>query len=447
VRDQVRKLIQSRDLYAFLATFDVLQRREVPPEVIVREAVCGLGEMLIQDTYPTTVPRGLMGLVGAWQAAQFVPPSERLKPIAQALWYASTEKKHAPVRLGRIKPNSFGSPSHRLRSFELALSRRYPRKAYALFQGFLGNSRQRYMIRDKVLLGALDDTSYLGHKLITFAKAWQLGIAMGFAPAAPAFFPALHLAMLGKREHDISQHVRDRLAAGKVELKPYAQQRGDLGRREADALEHQILWDGDDEKLVDAIAGLMADGYGVRSILDAVLVAAARSVVNAEPERWVLAVHGFNYTSECRFVTRSSRHPQRLLAAYMAALFVRRMARQSTKLKENRDPLGGQELPKSTKPIETLDHAITISNTLEAARCALAALERGRNEALYAQLVLGAAMNDGTQAFGHDVEMAANAIDAYTFSLSPNKAVLLEALAYFLAVLPKGHTVHRELWA
>jgi len=56
-------------------------------------------------------------------------------------------------------------------------------------------------------------------------------------------------------------------------------------------------------------------------------------------------------------------------------------------------------------------------------------------------------MNDGTQATGHDMEMAANAIDAYAFSLSPNKAVLLEALAYFLAILPKGHTVHRELWA
>jgi len=447
VRDQVRKLIQCRDLYAFLATFDVLQRRKVAPETIVREAACGLGEMAIQDAYPTTVPHGLMGVISAWQAAQFVPPDERLKPIAQALWYATTEKKHAPVRLGRIKASSFGSPSHRLRSFEVALARRYPRKAYALFQGFLGNSRQRYMIRDKVLLGALEDTSYVGHKLVAYAKAWQLGIAMGFKQTAPAFFPALHLTMLGKREHDISQHVRDGLAAGKVDLKPYAQQRNDLDQQKADALEHQILWDGDDAKLVEAIAGLMAEGYGVRSILDAVLVAAARAVVNAEPERWVPAVHGFNYTSECRFVTRSSRHPQRLLAAYMAALVVRKMARQSTKLKANRDALGGQKLPKSTDAIGTLEHAITISNALEAARCARAALEREQNEALYAQLVLTAAMNDGTQATGHDMEMAANAIDAYAFSLSPNKAVLLEALAYFLAILPKGHTVHRELWA
>ena len=446
VRDQVRKLIRSRDLYAFLATFDLLQRREVPPEVIVREAACGLAEVLFQDEYPSTVPHGIMGLIGAWQAAQFVPTTERLRPLSQALWYATTEKKHDPIRLGQIKASSYGSPSHRLRGFEHALSKRHPRKAFALFQSFVRNPKQRYIIRDRVLFGALNDTSYIGHKLIYWAKVWQLGIAIGFERTTPAFFPALHLTMLGKREHDISQHVRDRLAAANVDLKPYARQRKDLGQAEADALEQQILWDDDDGKLVETIAALMADGYGVRSILDAVLVAAARSVVNAEAERWILAVHGFNYTSECRFVTRSSRNPKRLLAAFMAALFVRKMARQSTKLGENRDPLGGTALPASTDPITTLNHAILISNVPEAARCALAAIERGRADELYAQLVLTCAMNDGTQAFGHDIKMAANAIDAYTFSLSPNKAVLLEALAYFLATLPTGHTVHRELW-
>jgi len=419
----------------------------VPPDVIVREAACGLAEVLIQDEYPSTVPHGLMGLIGAWQAAQFVPKAERLKPIAQALWYAATEKKHDPIRLGRIKASAYGSRSHRLRSFDYALKTQRPRKAYALFQGFARNPKQRYIIRDRVFFNALDDTSYIGHKLIYYAKVWQLAITMGFERTAPAFFPALHLTMLGKREHDISQHVRDRLTAGKIELKPFARQRKDLGQAEADALERQILWDDDDGTLVDAIAALMADGYGVRSILDAVLVAAARSVVNAEPERWILAVHGFNYTSECRFVTRSSRNPQRLHAAFMAALFVRKMARQGTKIGEDRDPLGGQQLPATTDPIETLNHAILISNPPEAARCALAALERGKAEDLYAQLVLTCAMNDGTQAFGHDIKMAANAIDAYTFSLSPNKAVLLEALAWFLATLPKGHTVHRELWA
>jgi len=419
VRDQVRKLIRSRDLYAFLATFDVLVRREVPPEAIVREAACYLGEVLIQDDYPKAVPHGLMGLVGAWQAAQFVPTADRLRVLAQALWYASTEKKHDAVRLSRVKASSYGSPSHRLRAFEHALVKRHPRKAFALFQAFVRNSRQRYMIRDRVLLSALDDTSHLGHKLIYWAKVWQLGIALGFERIAPAFYPVLHFTMLGQPEHDISQH----------------------------ALEHQILWDTDDAKLVETIAALFAAGYGVRSILDAVLVAAGRSVINAEAERWVLAVHGFNYTSECRFVTRSSRNPKRLLAAFMAPLFVRRMARQSTTLGENRDPLGGTPLPKTTDPIETLNHAILISNAPEAARCALAAIERGRADELYPQLVLTGAMNDGTEAFGHDVKMAANAIDAYTFSLSPNKEVLLEALAWFLATLPKGHTVHRELWS
>jgi len=447
VRDQVRKLIRSRDLYAFLSTFDVLVRREVAPEVIVREAACGLGEVLFQDAYPTTVPHGLMGLVGAWQAAQFVPKAERLKPLSQALWYAATEKRHDPVRLGRIRASSYGSPSHRLRGFEHALRTGRPRTAFALFQGFVRNPKQRYIIRDRVFFTALDDTSYMGHKLVSYAKAWQLGIGMGFERTAPAFFPALHLTMFGTREHDISQHVRDRLAAAKVDLSPYGRQRKDLGKEEADALEHRILWDGDDGALVDAIAGLMAAGYGVRSILDAVLVAAARSVVNAAPERQMRAVDGFNYTSECRFLTRSSRNPQRLLAAFMAPVFVRKMARQSTTLGENRDPLGGATLPDSTDPVETLNHAVLISNAPEAARCARAALERGRAEALYAQLVLTCAMNDGTQAFSHDIKMAANAIDAYTFSLSPNKTVLLEALAWFLATLPKGHTVYRELWA
>ena len=452
VRDQVRKLIRSRDLYAFLSTFDVLVRHEVAPEVIVREAACGLAEVLFQDIYPTAVPHGLMGLVGAWQAAQFVPKAERLKPLAQALWYAATETRHDPIRLGRIRASSYGSPSHRLRGFEHALRKGRPREAFALFQGFVRNPKQRYIIRDEVFFTALDDTSYIGHKLIYYAKVWQLGIAIGFERTAPAFFPALHLTMFGTREHDISQHVRDRLGAGNVDLKPYGRQRKDLGKEEADALEDRILRDGDDGSLVDAIAALMAAGYGVRSILDAVLVAAARSVVNAKPERQIRAVHGFNYTSECRFLTRSSRNPQRLLAAFMAAVFVRKMARQSlapdsASPDENRDPLGGGTLPDSTDPVETLNHAVLISNPPEAARCTRAALERGRAEELYAQLVLTCAMNDGTQAFGHDIKMAANAIDAYTFSLSPNKAVLLEALAYFLATLPKGHTVHRELWA
>jgi len=447
VRDQVRKLIRSRDLYAFMATFDVLVRREVPPEAIVREAACYLGEVLIEDDYPKTVPHGLMGLIGAWQAAQFVPTADRLRVLSQALWYASTEKKHDAVRLSRVKASSYGSPSHRLRALEHALVKRHPRKAFALFQGFVRNSRQRYMIRDRVLLSALDDTSHLGHKLIYCAKVWQLGIALGFERIAPAFYPVLHFTMLGQPEHDISQHVRERLEAKGVDLAPYAQQRKDLEQKEADALEHQILWDTDDGKVVDTIAALFADGYGVRSILDAVLVAAARSVINAEAERWVLAVHGFNYTSECRFVTRSSRNPKRLLAAFMAPLFVRRMARQSTTRGENRDPLVGTPLPKTTDPIETLNHAILISNSPEAARCVLAAIERGRADELYPQLVLTGAMNDGTEAFGHDVKMAANAIDAYTFSLSPNKEVLLEALAWFLATLPKGHTVHRELWS
>jgi hypothetical protein len=452
LRDQVRKLIRSRDLYAFLATFDVLQRRGVPPEVVVREAACALAEVLYQDEYPKTVPHALMGLVGAWQAAQFVPVTERLKPLAQALWYSTTEEKHDAVRLGRIKASSYGSPSHRLRSFEHALDKHHPRKAYAVFQGFIRNPKQRFIIRDRVLLDALEDTSYIGHKLIYYAKVWQLGIALGFERVAPAFYPALHLGMLGRREHDISQHVRDALGPAAVDFSPYARQRKDLGPAEADVLEQQILWDDDDAKLVEAIDALMREGFGVRSILDAVLVAAARSVVNAEPARWILAVHGFNYTSECRFVTRSSRNPKRLMAAFMAALFVRRMARdslpqQGQRLEADRDPRAGTVLPESTDPIQTLNHAILISNPPEAARCAAAALERGRADELYAQLVLTCAMNDGTQAFGHDVKMAANAIDAYTFSLSPNKTVLLEALAWFLATLPKGHTVHRELWA
>jgi hypothetical protein len=452
LRDQVRKLIRSRDLYAFLATFDVLQRRHVPPEVIVREAACALAEVLIEDEYSKTVPHGLMGLIGAWQAAQFVPTAERLKPLSQALWYAATETKHDAIRLDRIKASSYGSPSHRLRSFEHAIEKRHPRKAYAMFQGFIRNPKQRFIIRDRVLFEALEDMSYIGHKLISYAKAWQLGIALGFERVAPAFFPALHLSMVGRREHDISQHVRERLGPGAIDFAPYARQRKDLGRAEADALERQILWDDDDGALVETIAALLRDGFGVRSILDAVLVAAARSVVNADAERWILAVHGFNYTSECRFVTRSSRNPRRLMAAFMAALFVRRMAGQSlpkrsAQLKENRDPLAGTTLPETTDPITTLNHAILISNAPEAARCVDAALERGRADELYAQLVLTCAMNDGTQAFGHDVKMAANAIDAYTFSLSPNKNVLLEALAWFLATLPKGHTVHRELWA
>ena len=447
MRDQVRKLIRSRDLYAFLATFDVLQRRAVPLDDIVREAACALGEVLVQDEYPKAVPHGLMGLVGAWQAAQFVPREERLKPLAQALWYAATEKKHDPVRLERVKASSYGSPSHRLRSFEHALDKHHPRKTYALFQGFVRNPKQRYVIRDRVLLEALDDTSYIGHKLIYYAKAWQLALGLGFERTAPAFFPALHLTMLGEREHDISRLVREWLAAAKVDLKPYGRQRKDLGPKEADALEAQVLWDTDDGRLVETVAGLLAEGFGVRSILDAVLVAAARSVVNAEDKHRLHAVHGFNYTSECRFVTRSSRNPRRLMAAFMAPLFVRRMARQSTTLGGSRDPLGGTPLPASTDPITTLNHAILISNPPEAARCVDAALERGRAGELYAQLVLTCAMNDGTQAFGHDIKMAANAIDAYTFSLSPNKKVLLEALAWFLATLPKGHTVHRELWA
>ncbi|MBN1916361.1 MAG: hypothetical protein JW889_00515 [Verrucomicrobia bacterium] len=447
MRDQVRKLIRSRDLYAFLTTLDVLQRRAVPLDDIVREAACALGEVLIQDEYPKAVPHGLMGLVGAWQATQYVPHEERLKPLAQALWYAATEKKHDPVRLDRIKASGYGSPSHRLRSFDHALERHHPRKAFSLFQGFVRNPKQRYIIRDRVLLEALDDTSHLGHKLISYAKVWQLALGLGFERTAPAFFPALHLTMLGAPEHDVSRHVRERLDGAKIDLKPFARQRGDLGPKEADAFETQILWDTDDAKLVETIAKLFAEGFGVRSILDAVLVAAARSVVNAEAERWMLAVHGFNYASECRFVTRSSRNPRRLMAAFMAALFVRRLARQSTKGGENRDPLAGTKLPGSTDPITTLNHAILISNPPEAARCVEAALDRGRADELYAQLVLTCAMNDGTQAFGHDIKMAANAIDAYTFSLSPNKTVLLEALAWFLATLTKGHTVHRELWA
>lgn len=452
MRDQVRKLIRSRELYAFLATFDVLQRRDVPPEVIVREAACGLAEVVYQDEYDKTVPQALLGVIGAWQAAQYVPAADRLRPLSQALWYAATETKHDPIRLGRVKASGYGSPSHRLRTFEHALEKHHPRKAYAVFQGFIRNPKQRFMIRDRVLLDALEDTSYLGHKLIYFAKVWQLAIALGFERVAPAFYPALHLSMLGRREHDISQHVRDALGPGPIDLTPYARQRGDLGPAEADVLEQQILWDDDDAKLVETIAELFAEGFGVRSILDAVLVAAARSVVNADAERWILAVHGFNYTSECRFVTRSSRNPKRLMAAFMAALFVRKMARdslpqQGEKPTADRDPLGGAALPESTDPIETLNHAILISNPPEAARCALAALERGRADELYRQLVLTGAMNDGTEGFGHDVKMAANAIDAYTFSLSPNRHVLLEALAWFLATLPKGHTVYRELWA
>ena len=292
-------------------------RAKAPPLELVRAAARGVA--LHYDRASGVAPRSLAILSAATNLTSVMEPRDQVLPVLQAIAYAASEKKPAPI----AKPPLIvsGEVTHLGRSFLFAVRAGDVAEAESIFLGMVDEGWERKMAGDMLFRAALEDMGEGGRKLFLSVKSWQLARSLGFKGARTILRPAVDYLVKGPRDRTAYETILAVLGKEWVDLEALASGGRPLdepGRKRM----HLIASAPSDAACIDATLALLRDGYAASVLAEGLVVAAARRLLTAKGYD-TEAARRFLFAHASRFVLNFSRTSERLYVLFQAALRVR----------------------------------------------------------------------------------------------------------------------------
>jgi len=440
LRKNLFALLWERDPDLFVSEARRLHLQSSDSIQLAHSIALELAPTLYWEEYPGYLNHGMLGIMAAAQAENFIFPYRKNLAIIQSLWNASLEEKSAPYVFSQT---SNGTGKVKLKEFRGALETMDDELLHYALARSVG-AEDYTVFRDELLSWAMRDVYDIGHKLIYLVKTIEFIELTQSNEAARLLFPAVHYLRKAPEDREYALILEEKLAQLELPREEYLSNKDDLSREEADRLERVIVFHYP-ALIIENLVYELNDGISIGSLFEVILRAASQAILSAHPKHWVYAIHGYNFAHAARQAfQRTQRIEDRLFLPFIAALMVNKMAASSL------NPHKGESLflhvDEDVSPGGLRD-AIEASEPVRAGRIAYQLGEEGKALSAIAQtLVNVAAQNDGSMAFGHDLKLAVHSVTDYQASRVAGRAKYLAGCAYFLAQIEKDYDLFRELY-
>jgi hypothetical protein len=409
----------------------------------------------------------ILGLRTSVHLAPFLPPSERLLPLLQSVWYIPAGLDiwnqllgKYPGRYATMKGMTVPPPSHgpvvwqqeqapiveegtvedRLHAHMIATMTGDARRAHGLFLGLAAEPAVRPALRDHLLfLGLIDlqDTIIgrkarnTGHKALRARAVTDLADAIGWDQAEGVYYMGVPDMAVGPLYYSLYDAACVLLAAEFPDAgKGLVANAGALKPGEVEELV-ALLMTADQPAVWGRLTSLLRAGASVRSVGDALQVAAAELILRTTvPRQFTDAQHAFDYCNVANYWLRSTRSPYQARVPYLMANFINDAARANTLVAPVPiEPVTGDV------SLESLDEAILAFDIPRATALADAYVRSGRDRAAYQAAVALTASK--FQDDPHNQKITHSSFEEYAHNSTHLRDRLLVAPVRLLAGWPK----------
>ncbi len=432
--DFMNELFHTTKVKDFVALFKEAEEKYKDPQKFLSDITTYLPLRLYEHYYGDTVPHSLFGLLSAHQTQSFLPEEQRWRPFAQQCWFATQEQKRTPLNLETNGTKIQGNLDERWQYFQAATNEENFADAMASAQSFLKNDQDRTFFRQKSLTLAMKDTSYGGQKLSYLFHAWRVAEALQWNHTEKILAPALHLIVIGPKDHSLSQLVQE--SCGQTPLSFFSEQQGQLSTNNYEEIESLLLFSNDTEECLSQFEILANSGAGLAPIL----LAAAQGLSNSANGQWIWPMRAFHF---CYVIEQWAELDleKKGYAMAIAASLVNQASNRSRVSNQNCNLNEVAQQLSPVEPFEVLRRVISHTDPHAAATAvyAILGMKEDKTEELFQTLLSQAIKNDGQICYGNDILYISEALDCYRRFNLQQKEKLPVSAGYFLGRIKKGY--------
>jgi hypothetical protein len=492
---KLHEQILGRDQRATSDVFYDLVRAERPLDEMLLETI-KIASPYIHVPYHQRIDNGVFRFVNndhcllsaraALQLRKFVGGREALVPMAQTMWYVPTGLDPWNQLLGNIpghyarnrfqlgdpfpEPTSHiadqeplyldGTLDERLNEWLRLVQVGDVVNAYRVFLGLVEEEDREKVFAQLVFAGLIDvqdrmyyNRSYTtGHRAYRARSVVELCDAVGWENAHPIIYAGVPDIAVGP--HWYSSYEMAGEVAWIVLSEAGERQKSSIGASPEQPPERRLLANSEplsaaesamlvhaltrseEPAAIDAISQLLLGGKAVRSIVDAIQVAASQLVIETgDPRNFAMPQHCFQYTSTLGWFMDRFRHPHRIKLLYVAASFINQTARWLRAVPGNAahdtTPTPAMTALPARDLLVQLDDAQVRRSADEAVALTRAYIDSGEDRRpLIRTLALGAAKHGNDT---HNQELGLCFVESYTDNSDPGRDRLLLACAQHTA--------------
>ena len=436
--DFLEKLFHTTKAKEFAASFKEAQEKYASPLEFVRDVAAYLPIRLYEHYYDDTVPHSAFGLACANLVQNNFPEEQRWRPFAQQTWFAVQERKRSPLKLYSVDAKSEGDREARWGRFEQTAREGDFGEAFAWAKGFLGGAEEREYFRQQTLSYAVDDTFHGGHKFLYLFQMWQLAESLNWEHLDRLICPALHYLVVGTQDHSLSETVQQQWQ--RDPLTSVLDNQGSVSGSNYEELESALLTGPDIQSTFNALRSVARSGASFRAIQDALLVAAAQSLLNADSGEWIWPMRAFHFAYVAGAAVNGE--PRRKTYALMMATALLHQASAKSRETDHNREVG--DVARRFCPIEPFDVLRSVVSHTDphasaTAVYAILGMDEQKKEELFHALCSLAVKNDGDVCYGNDILFLHESLDCYRNSSIEQKDKVPVSAGYFLGRVRKKY--------
>lgn len=416
---------------ALLAYFELVKENE-PQEEIVKEILSELIPLLYRTKY-FHVPHGFMGVTAALDLSRYLMNYKPL-PLAEAIYYLTNENKLAPLDFSDFKP-LYSDDEDPVNTLEEYINCGDVPKAYRAFLGLQAKNLVNEDLHLRLFKCSIKDTVNLGHKSIYYHKTLELIDFIG-EEVPSIFYPCLSYLASEPKDFKIFDTIiseYDVLVSSGVCFENNTKV---LTKESSTNLIETILYSMKSSVLTH-ITKRLKDGYSVKTISDNLTLAAAQLLLDTEVNDWIKPVHAFNFCYALNWWMTKTSLKDQIIGLYLKAALINYYSIELKKVHFLSRPFYANH----ENIICNIIRAIELSNVSDAVLLTQSFILSGLDiDYLSTQMAFLASRNGSIKNFTHDMKLCSSCLSEYKTNESPNKWLILVALAKHLAQSEKDYT-------
>lgn len=382
------------------------------------------------------VPHGLMGLMAAIDLSEILDSYKEL-PLLQAIAYLVNENKLAPLGFSVYTPLYLDAEDI-FQPLETFINEGDVAKAYRYFLSLLANNHINNNFHSKLFEFAMKDTFNVGHKAIYYHKILEL--IEYFEEEPPnIYYPSI--SYLSSEPKDFSVYEMA-LKEYKIFLSLKINTENNTRNMSVEDSNNLIdlIISSMKSRVLTYITRHLENGTSIKSLSDNIILAASQLILDTETDEWIKPIHAFNYSYALNWWIRNFDNNDKVLALYLQASLINQFSIEHKKVHF----MANSVFFKNQNILYNLSKAIQTNNVSNAvALCQSYILSSYDIGVLIKHMAFLACQNSSIKNFTHDMKFASSSIKEYNLNSSPNKWLILVALAKHLSQSPKNFEIFK----
>lgn len=419
---------------SLLSYFELL-KNDIDEKVLVTKILNDTIPILYRTKY-FHVPHGFMAIMAALTIGKRLPEYKDLA-LAQAISYLTHENKLAPLNLSAFDPLYTDSKEH-IKTIESFVTEGNAAKTYRYFLGLKNHNHVNEDFHKDMIRIAMKDNVNIGHKVIYYHKILELVDYLQEEPPY-IYYPCVSYLASEPKDYllyELAENEYKNLLDLNINL---AQNTQNLSSKESNSLVESIIYSMK-SKVLSNITRLLTNGVSIKSISDNLIIAASQLILDTEYNNWIKPVHAFNYCHALNWWIRTYEPEDSILALYLQATIINNISIELKKVHF----LSSSIYIKNPNNMTNMVKAINISNVSDAVSlCKGYILSHCNIEEMINLLTFLSIQNGSIHNFSHNLKLTSSCIKEFDQNTSPNKWLILVALAKQLAQSKKHYSCYR----